>query len=61
MLLLSFARYKNLTLVSGSFFLVQVLVEVLSVFVEKTDLLTLEICYLLIPLLNDLLGSENDR
>jgi katanin p80 WD40 repeat-containing subunit B1 len=38
-----------------------VLVEVLSVFMEKTDLLTLEICYLLIPLLNGLLSADNDR
>ncbi|KAG0582551.1 hypothetical protein M758_3G068100 [Ceratodon purpureus] len=38
-----------------------VLVEVLSVFMEKTDLLTLEICYLLIPLLNGLLSTDNDR
>ncbi|XP_024357566.1 katanin p80 WD40 repeat-containing subunit B1 homolog KTN80.4 isoform X2 [Physcomitrium patens] len=36
-------------------------VEVLSVFMEKSDLLTLEICYLLIPLLNGLLSTDNDR
>lgn len=38
-----------------------VLVEVLSAFMEKADLLTLEICYMLIPLLNGLLSSDNDR
>ncbi|KAG0554292.1 hypothetical protein KC19_12G080100 [Ceratodon purpureus] len=38
-----------------------VLVEVLSVFMEKSDLLTLELCYLLIPLLNGLLSTDNDR
>lgn len=30
-------------------------------FMEKSDLLTLEICYLLIPLLNGLLSTDNDR
>lgn len=43
------------------YFVVQVLVEVLSAFMEKADLLTLEICYMLIPLLNGLLSSDNDR
>jgi katanin p80 WD40 repeat-containing subunit B1 len=38
-----------------------VLVEVLSVMMEKSDVLTLEICYLLIPLLHGLLSTDNDR
>lgn len=39
----------------------QVLVDVLSVFMEKAEVLTLEICYILIPLLRGLLSSDNDR
>ncbi|CAN5968137.1 unnamed protein product [Sphagnum jensenii] len=39
----------------------QVLVDVLSVLMERTELLTLEICCMLVPLLNGLLTSDNDR
>jgi len=39
----------------------QVLVDVLSVLMERTELLTLEICCMLIPLLNGLLASDQDR
>ncbi|CAK9232236.1 unnamed protein product [Sphagnum jensenii] len=38
-----------------------VLVDVLSVLMERTELLTLEICCMLIPLLNGLLASDQDR
>jgi hypothetical protein len=38
-----------------------VLVDVLSVLMERTELLTLEICCMLIPLLNGLLTSDHDR
>jgi len=38
-----------------------VLVDVLSVLMERTELLTLEICCMLVPLLNGLLTSDNDR
>ncbi|KAH9556503.1 hypothetical protein CY35_07G031700 [Sphagnum magellanicum] len=38
-----------------------VLVDVLSVLMERTELLTLEICCMLIPLLNGLLTSDQDR
>jgi hypothetical protein len=34
---------------------------VLSVLMERTELLTLEICCMLIPLLNGLLTSDQDR
>jgi katanin p80 WD40 repeat-containing subunit B1 len=36
-------------------------VDVLSVLMERTELLTLEICCMLVPLLNGLLNSDNDR
>lgn len=58
-LLVSFTRWAYPS--EGCVFVMQVLVEVLSVFMEKTNLLTLEICYLLIPLLNGLLSAEHDR
>jgi katanin p80 WD40 repeat-containing subunit B1 len=41
--------------------MLQVLVDVLSVLMERTELLTLEICCMLVPLLNGLLNSDNDR
>lgn len=35
--------------------------DVLTVLMERSEVLTLEICCMLIPLLNGLLSSENDR
>ncbi len=57
-IIVSVLCYSNWLL---STLVLQVLVDVLSVLMERTELLTLEICCMLIPLLNGLLASDQDR
>jgi predicted branched-subunit amino acid permease len=57
-IIVSVLCYSNWLL---STLVLQVLVDVLSVLMERTELLTLEICCMLIPLLNGLLTSDQDR
>ena len=59
----NFNKIRSITDVVAFIFLLfnQVLVDVLSCLVERSEVFTLEACTLLLPLLNGLLSSNLDR